>query len=65
LNSGRLPKDPYVRDKVLKHFMAKSFRFTPQQCDEMDFEDFEALVYLESLSNEKERKEQEKLRHKK
>ena len=34
-----MPKGAYLRDKFIKHFAAKAFRFTPQDVDDMDAEE--------------------------
>ncbi len=49
-----------LRDLFMKHFVAKSFGWTPDDMKRITADDFDGIVYIESMLNEKEAAEMKK-----
>jgi len=57
-----MPEGTYLKDLFIKHFVAKSFGWTPDVLDRVAADEFDALVFIESELNRKEKEEMEKIK---
>jgi len=59
---GKMPKSPYLKDLFIKHFVAKSFGWTPRDLSNVTADELDHIMYIESEINQKEKDKIEEMK---